>query len=337
MSFEVGGADPQKPAQHQQQQSQQRPSYHQQQQQQPAVTPPGQYQDAYIAYPSQPQQQLAHNPDVAAGIPMVQVAVANSAGGGRSGSGGLSPQESIVVVSNGTTHTNRNSNINTIDGPAGSTINTATATATNTATTSNCTGSRQQWTTGLFQIDRDWAACSDAVLCPYCLSGAHFNRLFRDQEGVYWPLCCSMVALDVCCCGTFHCNAANAAVALVVRRELRRRYSLVDEALEGFFLRTDADDVGVHSNDDDDNTINGTENSSTHDTTTAATASSGFLATPALTTCGSALLLGLDLVIACLCQPCAAAQHHREMALRGRWPSAAAPRRRGATRPSSLS
>lgn len=142
-----------------------------------------------------------------------------------------------------------------------------------------------KWRTGLFDFRDDALSCVDAMLCSYCAISAQYNLLYRSKEGMFIPLVPAMLCVDYCCNMAFwpllFCPPSMVGLTLVVRQSVRRRYSIVTH-YEGPSQNGTAPPTNREMN-------------------------------------YNAVFIG-DMLIACLCTPCAISQHHREMTLRGEWP-----------------
>ncbi|KPA73766.1 hypothetical protein ABB37_09660 [Leptomonas pyrrhocoris] len=50
---------------------------------------------------------------------------------------------------------------------------------------------------GIFDCANSWSICADACCCTYCIVSAQHNLIVNEQEGIFWPLCCGLLCVDV--------------------------------------------------------------------------------------------------------------------------------------------
>ncbi|KPA73769.1 hypothetical protein ABB37_09661 [Leptomonas pyrrhocoris] len=291
----------------------------------------------------------------------------------------------------------------------------ATAAATATADSQRVDES-PYWETGLFGLNLDPLASIDAFVCGYCVSSAHFNVIYREEQGMFAPMIAGLFCVDCFCFDClvidnfwvdavfplFYPWSALALHTFVIRREVRRRYGIRGNP---FIVKNgDGNDGDGGAHPARDVTVAGADaatpregaqnaavanqlnpSTSTRSSTVAAAAAAVVTPTagealssvaadstpkarpeqperfstdaaPSTTTAAATaeatppqpaptestvadaaaapsrslglselqrvqwLECGADALISAFCTPCAIAQHHREMSLRGEWP-----------------
>lgn len=139
------------------------------------------------------------------------------------------------------------------------------------------------WSTGLWDCVVDWRNAVDVFLCSRCVAAQQFNKIYTGEEGIHWPVCLLSVVLD------FGAVPLGGIVLMIaVRQEIRSRYSI--DIPEGDY-------------------------SNNHSATPATLRQSTWVNAA---TSGTLLL---DICAVLFCTPCALCQQHREMTVRGEWPS----------------
>ncbi|GET85424.1 hypothetical protein, unknown function [Leishmania tarentolae] len=137
---------------------------------------------------------------------------------------------------------------------------------------------QHDFTTGILDC-HSCAVCLDACLCTYCIASAHHNFLVNRTEGVYFPICCGLLCVDVGLSSvSSYLPSSLCFHTYFMRRVIRNRYNLHP----------------VDPSADSDEHANG----------------SGL-------DCSTQSLL--DLATVWLCLPCAVAQHQREIMRQGDW------------------
>ncbi|KAG5488139.1 hypothetical protein LSCM1_08207 [Leishmania martiniquensis] len=135
------------------------------------------------------------------------------------------------------------------------------------------------FTSGILDCHESCAVCVDALLCTYCMASAHHNFLMNDTAGVYPPLCCGLLCVDLGLSALSSYLPSSLYIhTYFMRRAIRQRYNLhfVDDSV-------DADAHGAFC-------------------------ASG---------CSRESLI--DLFSVCLCLTCVIAQHQREVMHQGDW------------------
>ncbi|KAG5488140.1 hypothetical protein LSCM1_08208 [Leishmania martiniquensis] len=208
-----------------------------------------------------------------------------------------------------------------------------------------------RWHTGLFGLATDVPSAMDSVMCVYCISSAHFNYVYRQERGMFNPIVAALLCFDLCwCIQLWPVVTPLSSVTLhtfLIRRELRKRYNLVgnDLFVKGDSYNADtaaaagegearAEEAAAAAAETEEAAAALAPPQATAISHAAAPCAEGVdvvvaYAAPCATWYSKLKLsdywknIVLDGLISCFCVPCAVAQHHREMSIRGDWPGSA--------------
>lgn len=55
----------------------------------------------------------------------------------------------------------------------------------------------RDFSTGICDFYQSWVICADAYCCSYCVASAQHNFLINEKEGIFLPLCCGLLCVDM--------------------------------------------------------------------------------------------------------------------------------------------